>query len=57
LTYLYEDTELKNVSQSLQDSIYYQEGRIVKSAIAPAISFDNTDDYYLPRSGVSISAF
>jgi len=56
LTYLYEDTELKNVSQSLENSIYYQEGRIVKSAIAPAISFDNTDDYYLPRSGVSISA-
>jgi outer membrane protein insertion porin family len=56
LTYLYEDTELTNVSQSLQDSIYYQEGRIVKSAIAPLISYDNTDDYYLPRSGVSLSA-
>lgn len=56
LTYLYEDVELTDVSDSLQDSIYYQEGRIIKSALAPAISYDNTDDYYLPRSGVNISA-
>jgi outer membrane protein insertion porin family len=56
LTYLYEDIELTNVSDSLQDSIYYQEGRIIKSALAPSISYDNTDDYYLPRSGVNISA-
>ncbi len=56
LTYLYEDTELTNVSNSLKDSIYYQEGRIIKSAFAPSISFDNTDDYYLPRSGMNIRA-
>jgi outer membrane protein insertion porin family len=56
LTYLYEDVELTNVSDSLKDSIYYQEGRIVKSAIAPSLSYDNTDDYYLPRSGVSLNA-
>lgn len=56
LTYLYEDIELTDVSESLQDSIYYQEGRIIKSALAPSISYDNTDDYYLPRSGVNISA-
>ncbi len=56
LTYLYEDVELTDVSDSLQDSIYYQEGRIIKSALAPSISYDNTDDYYLPRSGVNITA-
>ncbi len=56
LTYLYEDVELTNVSDSLKDSIYYQEGRIIKSALAPSISYDNTDDYYLPRSGMSLSA-
>ena len=56
LTYLYEDTELTNVSNSLKDSIYYQEGRVIKSAFAPALSFDNTDDYYLPRSGMNIRA-
>ncbi len=56
LTYLYEDVELKNVSDSLKDSIYYKEGRVIKSALAPAISYDNTDDYYLPRSGINITA-
>ncbi len=56
LTYLYEDVELRNVSDSLKDSIYYREGRVIKSALAPAISYDNTDDYYLPRSGVNITA-
>jgi outer membrane protein insertion porin family len=55
LTYLYEDTELSNVSDSLLDSIYYQEGRIVKSSLIPSITFDNTDDYYLPRSGMNIT--
>jgi len=56
LTYLYEDTELSNVSNSLQNTIYYQEGRTVKSSLIPAISFDNTDDYYLPRSGMNLTA-
>ena len=56
LTYLYEDIELTDVSESLQDSIYYKEGRIIKSALAPSFSYDNTDDYYLPRSGMSLSA-
>ena len=55
LTYLYEDTELSDVSDSLQDTIYYQEGKIVKSSLIPSLTFDNTDDYYLPRSGVNIS--
>ncbi len=55
LTYLYEDTELSNVSDSLLNSIYYQEGRVVKSSLIPAITFDNTDDYYLPRSGMNIT--
>lgn len=55
LTYLYEDTKLSNVSDSLQNTIYYQEGRIVKSSLIPSLTFDNTDDYYLPRSGVNIT--
>ena len=55
LTYLYEDTELSNVSDSLQNTIYYQPGRIVKSSLIPALSFDNTDDYYLPRSGMHLT--
>ncbi len=55
LTYLYEDTELSDVNESLLNTIYYQEGRIIKSSIIPSLTFDNTDDYYLPRSGMTIS--
>ncbi len=55
LTYLYEDTELSNVSDSLKDTIYYQPGRVIKSSLIPALTFDNTDDYYLPRHGMTIT--
>jgi outer membrane protein insertion porin family len=54
LAYLYEDTELTDVNESLQDNIYYQEGRFVKSSLIPSVTYDNTDDYYLPRHGVHI---
>ncbi len=54
LTYAYERTTLSDVSESLQNSPYYQEGTTTKSSLIPAISYDNTDDYYLPRSGVHI---
>ncbi len=52
LTYLYQDTELTDVDEALKNNIYYQEGKIVKSSLIPSISYDNTDDYYLPRSGI-----
>ncbi len=55
LTYLYEDTELSDVSDSLKDTIYYQPGRVIKSSLIPALTFDNTDDYYLPRHGMNIT--
>lgn len=32
------------------------EDRTFKSSIVPAISFNNTDDFYLPRSGISASS-
>jgi len=53
LTYAYESNELTDVEY---DNYYFQEGKYTKSAITPAIRFDNTDDYYLPRSGVAASA-
>ncbi len=55
LTYLYEDTELTDVNETLKNDIFYQEGRFKKSSIIPAITYDNTDDYYLPRHGVHAS--
>ncbi|MRI83298.1 MAG: outer membrane protein assembly factor BamA [Nitratiruptor sp.] len=50
LTYAYESNKLTDVAY---DSIYFQEGTYTKSSLIPAITFDNTDDYYLPRSGVA----
>ena len=52
LTYLYEDTELTDVNESLRNDIFYQEGRFKKSSLLPSITYDNTDDYYIPRSGI-----
>ena len=52
MTYLYEDTELTDVNGTLKDNVFYQEGRFVKSSFIPSITYDNTDDYYLPRHGV-----
>jgi len=55
LGYVYEDTELTNISDSLKDSPYYQEGRNIKSSIIPSINYNNTDDFYLPRRGMNLN--
>jgi len=52
-TYAYESNELSDVTF---DSIYFQQGSYTKSALTPALSFDNTDDYYIPRHGFKLSA-
>ncbi|BCD61594.1 outer membrane protein insertion porin family [Nitratiruptor sp. YY08-26] len=52
LTYAYEKNKLSDVQF---DNIYFQEGTYTKSAFIPRVVFDNTDDYYLPRSGMNIS--
>lgn len=33
----------------------YLNGKNTKSSVTPAISFNNTDDYYFPRSGINAS--
>lgn len=33
----------------------YQNGKVLKSSITPAISFNNTDDFYVPRHGIIAS--
>jgi len=55
LGYIYESTKLTNLSASLKSSPYYHEGKSVKSSLVPAISYNNTDDYYLPRRGVMLN--
>lgn len=53
-TYNFESSELYGISDYLR-FIGYKEGKSIKSSISPFISFNNTDDYYLPRSGFIIS--
>lgn len=55
VTYQLETSELANMSDSLDPDLY-RGGEILKSAITPVVTFDNTDDYYLPRSGFAAKA-
>ncbi len=52
--YTLETSQLSNLSSTLDPSLYTT-NRTIKSAITPAVSFNNTDDYYLPRRGISSS--
>jgi len=54
LGYQYVDSELTDVDENLKNNVYYQEGRYTKSSFMPSISYNNTDDYYVPRHGVSL---
>lgn len=55
LTYILERTEIEGL-----DAYYaaagYRNGKTIKSSLTPGITFNNTDDYYLPRSGAIASA-
>jgi outer membrane protein insertion porin family len=52
--YNLEQSKLSNISSTLNPLLYTTDSTL-KSAITPGISFNNTDDYYLPRSGMSAS--
>ncbi|NPA03863.1 MAG: outer membrane protein assembly factor BamA [Epsilonproteobacteria bacterium] len=49
LTYAYEKNKLSDVNY---DDYYFQEGTYTKSSLIPQVTFDNTDDFYIPRSGI-----
>ena len=54
LGYILESSEYSELSDYWK--LFIDEGtKTVKSSIIPAISFNNTDDYYLPRKGISTS--
>lgn len=55
LGYILEESDISGLDQSLLD-IGYRNGKTLKSAVVPSVKFDNTDDYYLPRSGIIASA-
>ena len=55
LTYILEQTKIEGL-----DAYYaaagYRNGKTIKSSLTPAITFNNTDDYFLPRSGAIANA-
>ncbi|EAJ0005475.1 outer membrane protein assembly factor BamA [Campylobacter coli] len=54
LTYNLEQSDIYHLSQTLLRT-GYELGKTIKSSITPAITFNNTDDYYLPRKGIIAS--
>lgn len=51
LTYTLEKSDISGLSAALK-AVGYKEGVNLKSSITPAISYNSTDDYYLPRKGI-----
>ena len=54
LGYILESSKLSDLDPTLL-AVGYTESESIKSSLVPAVSFNNTDDYYLPRSGISTS--
>ncbi|MDR1976940.1 MAG: outer membrane protein assembly factor BamA [Campylobacteraceae bacterium] len=57
--YTYETSELSDISAALRrdidkDTSDYK-AKALKSSVTPSVSFNNTDDYYLPRRGIAAS--
>ncbi|MDR0666472.1 MAG: outer membrane protein assembly factor BamA [Campylobacteraceae bacterium] len=57
--YTYETSELSDISAALKHDIDKDTSgylaKTLKSSITPSLSFNNTDDYYLPRRGIAAS--
>ncbi len=50
-TYKLTRTQLSNLSEGLDEDLY-SVGETYKSAVIPALNYNSTDDYYIPRSGI-----
>lgn len=55
LTYYLEKSEIKGLNEYYAKAGYL-DGKNLKSSIIPSITYNSTDDYYLPRSGMIASA-
>ncbi|VYT02132.1 outer membrane protein assembly factor BamA [Campylobacter ureolyticus] len=55
LTYEIEKSKINGLN-AYYEKAGYQNGSNIKSSLIPSIVFNNTDDYYLPRSGIIASA-
>jgi len=56
VSYQYFTTELTGMDSNYPDFDLYNGREFTTSAITPAIRFNNTDDYYMPRTGMIFSA-
>ncbi len=58
LGYIIEQGKLSNLTNELQEykGQLWTDETTIKSSVVPGISFNNTDDYYLPRSGIAASS-
>lgn len=54
LSYVIEQSRISGLSAILKE-VGYKEGKNLKSSIIPALSYNSTDDYYLPRRGILAS--
>lgn len=52
LGYIIEQSQLSDVSSDISRNLYTTD-KTLKSSVVPAISFNNTDDFYLPRRGIA----
>lgn len=58
LGYIIEQNKLSNLDSELTPykGELWTDETTIKSSFVPGVSFNNTDDYYLPRSGISASS-
>lgn len=55
LTYVIEHSKITGMNEVLTKEVGYKEGTNLKSSLIPALSYNSTDDYYLPRRGILAS--
>ncbi|MDA3046873.1 outer membrane protein assembly factor BamA [Campylobacter sp. JMF_01 NE2] len=55
LTYYLEKTEIEGLNEYYA-AAGYRNHESIKSSITPALTYNSTDDYYLPRSGIIATA-
>ena len=52
--YIIEQSRISGLSDVLK-SVGYKDGKSIKSSLIPSITYNSTDDYYLPRTGIIAS--
>ncbi|MBR8465007.1 outer membrane protein assembly factor BamA [Campylobacter sp. faydin G-140] len=55
ITYMIEQSKIEGLRKVLKEEVGYKDGSNIKSSIIPAIAYNSTDDYYLPRRGILAS--